>query len=93
MADFTTRCKTTVTMKGRNYISAWKVYRFGNQKLSQRTCAFGRGPDANVSEQAQACVGTRCSAMPVGFEPSRSSDRTALCAKQRAPLYATHALL
>ena len=58
------------------------------------TCAFGRGPDANVFRaNATACVGTRCSAMPVGFEPSRSSDRTALCAKQRAPLYATHALL
>jgi hypothetical protein len=28
----------------------------------------------------------------VGFEPSESSDRTARCAKQRAPLYATHAL-
>ena len=40
-----------------------------------------------------ACVGTRCGAMQVGFEPSRSSDRTALCAKQWAPLYATHALL
>ena len=38
---------------------------------------------------ATACVGTRCGAMPVGFEPSRSSDRTALCAKQRAPLYAS----
>ena len=42
-----------------------------------------------------ACVCTQCGAMPVGFEPSRSSGRTALsrCAKQRAPLYATHALL
>ena len=42
---------------------------------------------------ATACVCTRCGAMLVGFEPSRSSDRTALCAKQGAPLYATHAVL
>ena len=27
-----------------------------------------------------ACVCTLCCAMPVGFEPSRSSDRTPLCA-------------
>ena len=36
VADFTALYKTTVTMKGKNYISAWKVYLFGNQKLSQR---------------------------------------------------------
>ena len=35
---------------------------------------------------------TRGDAVLVGFEPSMSSDRTALCAKQRAPSYATHAL-
>ena len=42
---------------------------------------------------ASACGWARRGAMPMGFEPSWSSDRTALCAKQRAPLYATHALV
>ncbi len=41
---------------------------------------------------ASACGWARRGAMPMGFEPSWSSDRTALCARQRAPLYATHAL-
>ncbi len=41
---------------------------------------------------ANACVSTRRGVMQMGFEPSWSSGRTALCAKQRAPSYATHAL-
>jgi hypothetical protein len=31
-------------------------------------------------------VWTRSGVMPMGFEPSRSSDRMALCPKQRAPV-------
>ncbi len=38
---------------------------------------------------AAASVWTRSCAMPMGLEPSRSSDRTVLCVKQRAPLCAT----
>ena len=36
VVDFTTRYKTTVVTKSKNYLSAWMVYLFGNQKLSQR---------------------------------------------------------
>jgi hypothetical protein len=84
-----------VGLKGHPRLSRHKFQRHCNVQ-AHRSCSSLRLRTllgyVRCWASAAASVWTRSRAMPIGFEPSRSSDRTALCAKQRVPLYATNSL-